>query len=101
MGIEPGKLGVTAVPLPCGFGLQSDGPLDHQASAGLVVCHLEWHAPPEPPAALRAPLWFFADTPSLAGPGGPGSLAGYERLAVACAVLADSTGHSPGQGPVG
>ncbi len=26
--------------------------------------------------------WYFADTPALAGPGGPGSLAGYDRLAV-------------------
>ena len=38
--------------------------------------------PPVPPAALRAPRWYFADTPALAGPRGPGSLAGYDRLAL-------------------
>jgi hypothetical protein len=39
--------------------------------------------PPVPPAALRAPRGYFAGTPALAGPRGPGSLAGYDRLAVA------------------
>jgi hypothetical protein len=38
--------------------------------------------PPEPPAALRAARWYFADTPALAEAFGPGSLAGNERLAV-------------------
>jgi len=71
--------------------------------------------PPEPPAALCWPggatpqnppprfapaRWYIADTPALAEASGPGSLAGYNRLAVGPATgLADSTGHSPGLRP--
>ncbi len=38
--------------------------------------------PPEPRAALRAPLRYFAETPAAHRAQGPGSLGRYERLAV-------------------
>jgi len=39
--------------------------------------------PPDPPAALRAPLRYLAGTPAARRAGGPDSLGRYERLAVA------------------
>ena len=38
---------------------------------GLAVCHLEWHAPPEPPAALRAPPVVLRRTPAAHRAQGP------------------------------
>ena len=34
-------------------------------------CASPWGDPPDPPHALRAPRWYFADTPALAGHEGP------------------------------
>ena len=50
--------------------------------------------PRSPPHALRAPRWYLAGTPALAGPRGPGSLAGCDRLAVTrcCAISPIPTG---------
>ncbi len=39
--------------------------------------------PRNPPLRSAPARWYFAGTPALAGPRGPGSLAGYDRLAVA------------------
>jgi hypothetical protein len=38
---------------------------------GFGVCHLRWHAPRNPPDALRAPRWYFAETPATHRAQGP------------------------------
>ena len=47
-----------------------------------ALCSPGGTTPLEPPAALRAPAEVLADTPALAGPEGPDSLAGNDRLSV-------------------
>ena len=38
--------------------------------------------PPDPSMRFAPARWYLADTPALAGPRGPGSLAGNDRFAV-------------------
>ena len=81
----------------CGLESQFGGPLDHQASARVGCLPFGVARPRNPPLRCAGPRgrppwnpplrsaparWYFADTPALAGPRGPGSLAGYDRLAV-------------------
>jgi hypothetical protein len=75
-GSEPGKLGVTAVPPSLRARSQFGGALDHQASAWAGCLPFGVARPPEPPAALRAPLGYFADTPAARRAGGPVRCAG-------------------------
>ena len=77
---------------------------------GFGVCHLGWDDPLEPPAALRAPRWYFAGTPAAhraqgarfavlaRGDDPPGTPRCASRPAM---VLRRHTGRSPGpRGPV-
>jgi len=53
--------------------------------------------PPDPPHALRAPRWYFADTPAAHRAQGPVRWAGNERLTVTRAWCSPI---GPGRGPV-
>ena len=75
MGSEAGNPVSLLFPFVAGSGHSSVVHSITRRRLGLAVCHLEWHAPPEPPAALRAP-----GTNGSSGPSSGGAVDRHPRL---------------------
>ena len=74
------------------------------AAPGSEARSLARGRPPEPPAALRVPRWYVADTPATRRARGPVRWAGNERPAVTrlgCSPIAPATRRARGPGSLG